>query len=128
VSRKRSPVLTDHELRLMEALWRRGRATVADIVESLEPPPLAYSTVLTTMRTLEQKGYIDHEEVARAYIYRPLVARDEAAKSATRHLLDRFFGSSPGALAVSLLDDTQLTDDDIAKIKRMLARNRKASK
>jgi predicted transcriptional regulator len=128
VSRKKSPVLTDHELRLMEALWQRGHATVADIVESLEPPPLAYSTVLTTMRTLEQKGYIDHEEDGRAYVYRPLIARDEAAKSATRHLLDRFFGSSPGALAVSLLDNTQLTDDDVAKIQRMLARKRKGHK
>ena len=128
MSRKKSLVLTDHELRLMEVLWERDRATVADVVESLAPPPLAYSTVLTTLRTLEQKGYIDHEEDGRAYVYRPLVARDEAAKSATRHLLDRFFGSSPGALAVTLLDDTQLTDDDIAKIKRMLARNRKGQK
>jgi predicted transcriptional regulator len=128
VSRKKSLVLTDHELRLMEVLWQRERATVADVVESLAPPPLAYSTVLTTLRTLEQKGYIDHEEDGRAYVYRPLVARDEAAKSATRHLLDRFFGSSPGALAVTLLDDTQLTDDDVAKIQRLLARNRKAKK
>jgi predicted transcriptional regulator len=128
VSRKKSLVLTDHELRLMEVLWRRGRGSVADVVDSLAPPPLAYSTVLTTLRTLEQKGYIDHEEEGRAYIYHPLVARDEAAKSATRHLLDRFFGSSPGALAVSLLDDTLLNDEDIAKIKRMLARNRKGSK
>jgi len=128
VSRKKSLVLTDHELRLMEALWKLDRATVAEIVESLAPPPLAYSTVLTTMRTLEQKGYVDHQEDGRAYVYRPLVARDEAAKSATRHLLDRFFGNSPGALAVSLLDGTQLTDDDIATIKRMLARNRKGSK
>jgi predicted transcriptional regulator len=128
VSRKKSLVLTDHELRLMEVLWDRRRASVADVVESLAPPPLAYSTVLTTLRTLEHKGYIDHVEDGRAYVYRPLVARDEAAKSATRHLLDRFFGSSPGALAVTLLDDTQLTDDDVAKIKALLARNRKASK
>jgi predicted transcriptional regulator len=100
VSRKKSLILTDHELRLMEVLWRSGSATVADVVDVLPPPPLAY---------------------------RPLVARDEAAKSAMRHLLDRFFGSSPGALAVTLLDDTRLSDDDIAKIKRMLARNRKGS-
>jgi predicted transcriptional regulator len=122
VSRKKSLVLTDHELRLMEVLWKRGRGTVADVVASLAPPPLAYSTVLTTLRTLEQKGYITHGEDGRAYVYRPLVARDEAAKSATRHLLDRFFGSSPGALAVTLLDDTALSDDDLAKIKRMLSR------
>jgi predicted transcriptional regulator len=127
VSRKKSLTLTDHELRLMEVLWKRRRATVADVVESLAPPPLAYSTVLTTLRTLEQKGYIAHEEDGRAFVYHPLVARDEAAKSAVHHLLNRFFGNSPGALAVTLLDGTQLSDDDIAKVKRMLARNRKGS-
>jgi predicted transcriptional regulator len=111
----------------MEVLWRRGRATVADVVEALPGSPLAYSTVLTTLRTLEQKGYIVHEEDGRAYVYHTVVARDDAAKSATRHLLDRFFGSSPGALAVTLLDDTRLSDADIAKIKRLLARNRKAA-
>lgn len=127
MSRKKSLTLTDHELRLMEVLWKRRRATVADVVESLAPPPLAYSTVLTTLRTLEQKGYIAHEEDGRAFVYHPLVARDEAAKSAVHHLLNRFFGNSPGALAVTLLDGTQLSDDDIAKVKRMLARNRKGS-
>lgn len=125
--RKKSPVLTDHELRLMEVLWRKEHATVALVVDALDSPPLTYSTVLTTLRTLEQKGYIAHEEDGRAYVYRPLVARDEAAKSAMRHLLDRFFGSSPGALAVTLLDDTRLSEDDVTKIKRMLSRNRKGS-
>jgi predicted transcriptional regulator len=125
--RKQSLVLTDHELRLMKVLWERGRATVGDVVDALLPPLLAYSTVLTTLRTLEQKGYIAHDEDGRAYVYRPLVARDQAAQSAVSHVLDRFFGSSPGALAVSLLDDTRLSDDDIAKIKRLLAKHRKGN-
>jgi len=125
--RKRSLVLTDHELRLMKVLWERGRATVGDVVDALLPPLLAYSTVLTTLRTLEQKGYIAHEEDGRAYVYRPLVARDQAAQSAVSHVLDRFFGSSPGALAVSLLDDTRLSDDDLAKIGRLLAKHRKGN-
>jgi predicted transcriptional regulator len=60
-------------------------------------------------------------------VYRPIVARDAAAKSAVRHVVDRFFGNSPGALAVTLLDDTRLTDDDVAKIKRLLTRNRKGT-
>jgi predicted transcriptional regulator len=127
MSRKKSLILTDHELRLMEVLWQQGHGTVADVVSLLAPPPLAYSTVLTTLRTLEQKGYIAHEEDGRAFVYHPLVARDEAAKSAMDHLLDRFFGNSPGALAVTLLDDPKLTQGDVAKIKRMLARNRKGS-
>jgi BlaI family transcriptional regulator, penicillinase repressor len=124
VSRKKSLILTDHELRLMDVLWKRGRATVADVVQHLPPPPLAYSTVLTTLRTLEQKGYIAHDEDGRAYVYTPLVGRDDAAKSAMHHLLDRFFGNSPGALAVTLLDDTRLSDDDISKIKQMIARRK----
>jgi len=123
--RKKSIVLTDHELRLMNVLWDQGNATVGEVVDALLPPPLAYSTVLTTMRTLEQKGYVSHEEDGRAFIYRPLVARDQAARSAVGHVVERFFGSSPGALALSLLDDTSLTDDDVVKIRRLLTRNRK---
>ena len=126
--RKKAVVLTDHELRLMEVLWREGRGTVADVLAGLKPPPLAYSTVLTTLRTLEQKGYIDHEEEGRAYVYQPLIARRDAAKSAIGHVVDRFFGNSPGALAVSLLNETQLSDDDVAKIKSLLAKHKKGAK
>lgn len=126
--RKKALVLTDHELRLMEVLWERANATVADVVGALPPPPLAYSTVLTTLRTLEQKGYISHEEDGRAFVYRPLVERAQAAKSAVDHLLDRFFGSSPGALAVSLLDDTSFSDEDAATIQRLLAKKRKGAR
>ncbi len=128
MSRKKSLILTDHELRLMEVLWRRGRGTVADVVEGLAPPPLAYSTVLTTLRTLEQKGYIEHEEEGRAYVYSPLVERGDAAKSAMQHVLGRFFGNSPGALAVTLLDGAPLSDDDRAKLERILAKRRGGAK
>jgi predicted transcriptional regulator len=108
----------------MEVLWRKGSATVADVVDALEPPPLTYSTVLTTLRTLEQKGHVSHEEAGRAFVYEPVIERADAAKSAVRHVLDRFFGSSPGALAVRLIDDEQLTEHDLAQIKRLLARRR----
>jgi predicted transcriptional regulator len=128
VSRQKSRVLTDHELRLMDVLWDRGRATVADVVGALPPPPLAYSTVLTTMRTLEQKGYIAHEEDGRAFVYHAIVERDAAAKSAMRQLLGRFFGNSPGALAVTLLDEAEISEEDAAEIKRLLGRGRKGAK
>ena len=126
--RERSHTLTDHELRLMEVLWRKELATVADVVKALPPPPLTYSTVLTTLRTLEQKGHVTHEEEGRAFVYRPAIRRADAAKSAVRHVLDRFFGSSPGALAVTLLDDTLLSEDDLARIKRILARRNRGGK
>jgi len=128
VPRKKSPTLTDHELRLMNVLWRESRGTVADVLAGLEPPPLAYSTVLTTLRTLEQKGYIAHEEDGRAYVYRPLIARRDAAKSAVDHVLGRFFGNSPGKLAVTLLGDAPLSEDEIATISRMIAQRKKGAK
>ena len=79
----------------MAVLWKKQRGTVADVVAALPPPPLAYSTVLTTLRTLEQKGHVAHEEDGRAFVYRPLIARTDAAKSAVKHVADRFFASSP---------------------------------
>jgi predicted transcriptional regulator len=126
--RKRSLVLTDHELRLMEILWRSGKATVAEVTADVGTPPLAYNTVLSTLRTLEQKGYVGHEEDGRAFVYRPRVGRTQAADSAVRQLLRRFFGNSPGQLAVSLLDDAKLSDADVARIQKALARKRKESR
>ena len=126
--RKKSAVLTDHELRLMDVLWREGQGTVADVTAGIAPPPLAYSTVLTTLRTLEQKGYITHEEDGRAYVYRPLIERGDAARSALDHVLGRFFGNSAGQLAVTPLGDAPLSDDELATISQMIARRKKGAK
>lgn len=123
--RRKSVVLTDHELRLMEVLWNKQRATVADVVAALPPPELAYSTVLTTLRTLEQKGHIAHDEEGRAFVYRPLIARSDAAKSAVRHVVDRFFASSPRALALALLDGERLSEKEIEQIRKLLDERRK---
>ncbi|MDQ2909015.1 MAG: BlaI/MecI/CopY family transcriptional regulator [Candidatus Eremiobacteraeota bacterium] len=120
--RKKSLVLTDHELRLMEVLWEEGRATVSGLTAALPPPALAYNTVLSTMRTLEQKGYVAHEETGRAFTYRPLVERNDAAKSAIKHVMARFFQNSPNALAVTLLDDVPLSKADREQIRELLER------
>ena len=124
--RKKALVLTDHELRLMDVLWAKGRATVSEVTAALPPPVLAYNTVLSTMRTLEQKGYVAHREVGRAFTYRPLVERDAAAKSAVKHVLARFFQNSPNALAVSLLDEVPLREADRKQIRELLERKAKA--
>jgi predicted transcriptional regulator len=125
--RKKSVILADHELRLMNVLWRCGSVTVGDVVEALLPPPLAYSTDLTTLRTLEQKGYISHKMDGRAYVYTPLVAREQAARSAVGHVVNRFFGNSPGALALTLIDETPLSEEDVAELRRLLAKRSKRS-
>jgi predicted transcriptional regulator len=98
MGRKKSSNLTEAELRLMEVLWRNGPATVADIAEELPKQlGLAYNTVLTTMRILEAKGYARHDKPkqGRAFIYRPVVSREQASRSAVRHLLDRFSAIPP---------------------------------
>jgi BlaI family transcriptional regulator, penicillinase repressor len=125
--RKRAITLTNHELRLMNVLWERRQATVADIVGALDPPSLAYTTVMTTLGTLEEKGYVTHAKAGRAFMYRPLVERSDAATSLLDMLLERFFGSSPGVLALALLQDERLSADDIANAKRLIARKEKSS-
>ena len=126
--RKKALVLTDHELRLMEVLWVKRQATVSDVTSALSPPVLAYNTVLSTLRTLEQKGYVAHTEAGRAFTYRPLVERDDAAKSAVNHVLARFFGNSPNALAVTLLDDVPLRAADREQIRQLLERKARGRK
>lgn len=123
MARKKSLNLTEAEQRLMEVLWERTSATVAEVAEALPKKlDLAYNTVLTTMRILEDKGYVRHakEKDGRAFVYSPIVTRDEASKSALRTLLSRFFGNSPEALVLNILEDEKLSDEERQRIRRLL--------
>ncbi len=123
MARRGSPVLTDAELRLMEVLWRRPRATVNDVVEGAGEPPLSYSTVLTTLRILERKGYAAHDEVNRTYFYRPVVAREEAANKDVGHVLKRFFAGKPLDLAMRLVERDRVSRDDLHRLKAFIERH-----
>lgn len=119
--RKKSPTLTEAELRLMEILWKRGAATVADVVAALPPDePLAYSTVLTTLRILEQKGYLRHQVRGRTYRYEPLVGRGEARRGAIQYVLRQFFNNSAELLVLNLLENKTLKKDEIERLKRRI--------
>ena len=118
--RKKSSTLTEAELRVMEVLWRKERATVAEVTADLGPPPLAYNSVLTTMRILEQKGYLGHEEVGRAYAYYPLVERDVAARSAVGQVVSKFFGNNAGALALRLIENERPSDDELSRLRSLI--------
>ena len=120
MARKQSKTLTEAELRLMEVLWKKGRATVAEVTAALPPPPIAYNSVLTTMRILEQKGYVAHEEAGRAFVYRTLIAREDAAQSAVGHLLSRFFENSSGSLALRLIENERPSDDELLRLKELI--------
>ena len=122
MARKKSPTLTEGELRVMEALWRLGRGTVAEVSEIMPPPPVAYNTVLTTLRILETKGHVAHEEAGRAFIYRPLIEREAAAKSAVKQVISKFFGDSASALALRLIEDERPSDDELARLRSLIER------
>ncbi len=118
MARKKSISLTDAELRLMEVIWQRGESTVADVAESV--PQLAYSTVLTTLRILEEKGYLTHTKDGRAFVYAPVVDRTEASRSAVRHLLTRFFGNRPDLLVLNMMEDEAISSDELERLKKLI--------
>jgi predicted transcriptional regulator len=120
--RRKSSGLTDAELRLMEVLWERGSATVSQVVEALpEKTPLAYSSVLTTLRILERKGYLEHVKEGRAFVYQPLVGRDHARDKAVTHLLQRFFRGSPEMLMLNLVERRKIGSEELERLRRRIA-------
>jgi len=122
MARKRSPTLTEAELRLMDVLWARGDATVGDVVEALGDPPLAYNTVLTTLRILEKKGYVTHRAAGRAFVYSPQVGRDEARTNVVDYVVSRFFDNSPSELMLKLLDTEGIDEREAARLRALLDR------
>jgi predicted transcriptional regulator len=111
--------LSDRELDVMAVLWARGSGTVAEVREAL-PDPLAYTTVLTVLRTLEEKGFVGHEEEGKAYRYLPLVARERAGRSALTRMVDKLFDGSPELLLTQLVSDRKLSPQDIRRLRRIL--------
>jgi predicted transcriptional regulator len=124
LARKKSTNLTEAELRLMDVIWSKGSATVAEVAGALPRKlGLAYNTVLTTMRILEEKGYLRHTKPkeGRAFLYRPVVGREEASRNAVRHLLSRFFGNSREALVLNLLGGEHLDKRELERIRNLIA-------
>lgn len=114
-------VFTERELDLMNVLWDLGSGTVSEVRDRL-PDDLAYTTVLTILRTLEEKGYVGHEEEGRAYRYRPRVERDEAQSSALRRLTRKLFSGSTELLLTHLVADRALDDTELERLKALLNR------
>ena len=122
MARRKPKPLTRGELRIMDVLWQRRAATVADVAAALPPPPLAYTTVLTMLRILEQKGVVRRDQDGRAHVYHPLIERDDAAGSAIGEIVRSFFANSKSALAVRLMNEQRPSKDEIAAIKALVAR------
>lgn len=119
--RHRAATLTDAELRLMQVLWVKRLATVAEVADALRGKPvLAYNTVLTIMRILERKGFVVHEKAGRAFVYRPLIDQTHARQSALRHLARRLFDNSASLLILNLLRDETLDPRELKRLKKMI--------
>ncbi|HET9392754.1 MAG TPA: BlaI/MecI/CopY family transcriptional regulator [Candidatus Rubrimentiphilum sp.] len=121
--RQKAPNLTEVEQRLMEVLWSTGSGTVAEVLGAVKSPKApAFNTVQTTLRILEQKGYVRHTEEGRAFRYYPKIDRTQASRSAMQTVVRRFFDGSPGALAMNLIQNERLSDEEIADLREMLSR------
>ena len=121
MARKPSPTLTDAETRLMNVLWDKGEATVADVVAALpKRPAVAYNTVQTILNILEAKGYVTHSRTGRAFIYRPRIERKAAQRKAVVHLLSSLFAGSRSDLVLNVLDDEKLHPDEVRRLKRLI--------
>jgi predicted transcriptional regulator len=121
MSRPKSALLTEGELRLMQVLWERQRGTVGDVVTALRSRRTpAYNTVLTMLRILEQKGYVRHEKEGRAFVYEPVIDRQQARRSAVKRLLTQFFEGSAGQLVLNLMDEEQIDGDDLQRLKKLV--------
>ena len=124
MARPRSSSLTEAEFRIMDVVWDKGGASVAEVAEALPAdPPLAYNTVLTTMRILEEKGYLAHKKPkdGRAFLYTPVVGRAEASRKAVRNLVSRFFRNSPELLVLNVLEDDELSAAELKRIRKLIA-------
>lgn len=119
--RSQSAILTEAELRLMDVLWRKGSATVHDVLQALpKKSPLAYNSVLTTIRILEKKGYVKHVKAGRAHVYVPRIGREDASRSEIRHLVSRFFANSHELLVLNILDDKDIDSEELKRLRQLL--------
>jgi len=105
----------------MEVLWHKGPCTVQQVVDDLpERARLAYNSVLTTIRILEKKGYVRHVKDGRAFVYAPLVERNEATRSEISRLVSRFFGNSHELLVLNILEDQGVDAAEVKRLRKML--------
>jgi predicted transcriptional regulator len=117
--RKKTPLLTEAEHRIMEVLWARGSATVAEVVEALKGED-AYTTILTLLRILAAKGYLSVRKAQRAHVFVPRVDRATAARKAAHQLLTKFFAGSPSELVLAFLREEEITPDELDALKRKI--------
>jgi predicted transcriptional regulator len=116
--------LSRRERQIMDVIYARGQATAAEVVAALPDPP-SYSAVRALLRILEQKGHVRHQEDGPRYVFLPTVSRDRARRSALRNLVKTFFDGSPAQAAAALIDQAELSDDEMSRLAALIEKARK---
>jgi predicted transcriptional regulator len=121
--------LSRRERQIMDVIYRKGRATAAEVLENLPEPP-SYSAVRALLRILEQKGHIRHEETEGKYVFMPIVHREKAKRSAIRHLVQTFFDGSSEQAVAALLDESssKLSDSELDRLQQLIDKARKVGR
>lgn len=121
--------LAELQLAIMQVLWRQREATVAEVRKALEPGRrLAHTTVGTMLAKMEEKGHVKHRSVGNANVYRAAIRQDQVSQSMIADLTERLFGGDVKQMVCHLLDDDELTEDDLAELRRMIRRREKELK
>lgn len=110
----------------MDILWQKESATVAEVADKLPGPPLAYSTIITTLRILEEKGHVRHTKKGRAFVYQPVIGRREARENALMHLVRRFFEGSTDRLVLSLIEEKKVSPKELRRLRKLLEEDKGA--
>jgi predicted transcriptional regulator len=121
--RPKSTTLTEQELEIMKIVWKLDQATVRDVYEELlKRRKIAYTTVMTMMKILEQKKYLKKSQEERAYVYRPARPKEQVIGGMVREFLNRVFNGSAEPLLMHLVEDEKLTEKDLEEVSRMIRR------
>ena len=122
---KTRKTLTTQELELMKIVWRSDAVTVRDVYEALlEHRKIAYTTVMTMMNILEQKGYLKKSQQDRAYLYKAARPQEQVIRGMVREFVDRVFNGSAEPLLLHLVEDRRLSEADVREIQRLLRKNK----
>jgi BlaI family transcriptional regulator, penicillinase repressor len=121
--------LSRRERQIMDILYRSGKACAAEVREAMADAP-SYSAVRAMLRVLEEKGHVRHQAEGLRYVYVPVVAREQAKRSAVRHLMNTFFNDSPEQIVAALLDvsSTRLTREELDRMAALIEKARKEGK
>ncbi len=117
--------LGDLQLRILQVLWRHGPASVAEVQAKLEGQPLAYTTVATMLRKMEDRGLVQHTQEQRRFVYRPLATVEDVTRSIASDLVDRLFAGSIAAAVNHLLDYRQVSRHELEELERLIQQRKK---